>query len=93
LVSEKGLVMAVRCIFFIPDEGKSCQVLQLANAAPIYAQTRRQLETKYCTSGRFIACPIFARVERSLVQANQMRGKMAKVRTTTQSTSVLQAVS
>jgi hypothetical protein len=85
--------MAVRCIFFIPNEGKSCQVLRLANAAPMYAQTRRQLETKYCTSGRFIACPIFARVERSLVEANQIRGKIGKARAPSQSTSVLQAVS
>jgi len=65
--------MAVRCVFFVPGETESCQVLRLVNASPMFRSTREQLQTRYCLCGRFIACPIFNRVEQGLVAANRLR--------------------
>ena len=66
----------VRCVFFIPEEAESCQVLRLAHASPILARTRKELQTRYCLSGRFIACPIFTRVEQGLAMANERRRQL-----------------
>lgn len=48
-------------------------MLRMAGASPVIRQTRTQLEERYCRCGRFIACPIFIRVERGLNEANQRR--------------------
>ena len=71
----KGVGMAVHCVFYTPGNRESCQVLRLVGASPVMRQTRRQLEQRYCRCGRFIACPIFNRVECSLDKANQLRTK------------------
>lgn len=73
--------MAVRCVFYTPGDVESCQVLRLAGASPVAQRTRKQLESRYCVGGRFIACPIFNRVERGLDQAHQARKRRARVET------------
>jgi len=65
--------MPIQCLFMIRGERPPCQVLRALGAAPLLPQTQAQLEERYCTSGAFIACPVFARVERGLVEANRMR--------------------
>lgn len=65
--------MAVRCVFYTPGARETCQVLRLAGASPVVRRTRKQLELRYCLSGRFIACPIFNRVELSLDAAHRAR--------------------
>jgi hypothetical protein len=45
----------------------------LIGASPQLKSTQQQLEQRYCTSGAFIACPVFTRVEQGLVEANRMR--------------------
>ncbi len=66
--------MAIHCLFFTPGgEGPPCQVLHALRTPPLLAATQRQLEQRYCTSGAFIGCPIFARVEAGLTEANRLR--------------------
>ena len=65
--------MAIRCLFLVADDDAHCQVLKLLGAAPLLQSTQGQLQHRYCTSGAFIACPIFARVEQGLVEANRLR--------------------
>jgi hypothetical protein len=65
--------MAVRCVFYTPGAEHTCQVLQVAGASPRIKQTRQMLEERYCTTGRFIACPMFNRVEQGLVVAHRFR--------------------
>ena len=70
--------MAIHCIFHTPEQqqGCRCQVLALGrDAERIMPQTLRAVERRYCTSGRFIACPIFMRVERGLHTFHRMRGQ------------------
>jgi len=50
-----------------------CQVLRLAGASPRIKQTQLQLEKRYCSSGKFIACPMFIRVEQGLIEAHRFR--------------------
>jgi hypothetical protein len=64
--------MAIRCLFLIPSEGCSCQVLKALGAVPM-ARTVDRLRERYCTSGAFIGCPVFRRVEEGLLEANQLR--------------------
>lgn len=70
--------MAVHCVFFTPRAKRSCQVLCLVDASPKSRQTQEHLESRYCQSGRFIACPIFCRVEQGLVEANRVRVRLAR---------------
>jgi hypothetical protein len=67
--------MAIHCLFFTPGSEKepSCQVLRALRTPPLLARTQAQLEQRYCTSGAFIGCPIFARVEAGLTEANRLR--------------------
>ncbi len=64
--------MAIRCLFLVPGEGCSCQVLKTLGAQPM-ARTEARLRQRFCTTGAFIACPVFRRVEEGLFEANQMR--------------------
>jgi hypothetical protein len=48
-------------------------VLQTLKTQALLPTTQRQLAQRYCTSGGFIACPIFARVEAGLTEANRLR--------------------
>lgn len=64
--------MAIRCLFLVPDEESSCQVLKTLGAVP-RSCTEARLRQRYCTSGAFIACPVFRRVEEGLLEANQLR--------------------
>lgn len=65
--------MAIRCLFLTSSEIPPCQVLKALGAAPLQKKTQQQLEARYCLSGAFIACPIFARVEHGLTEANRLR--------------------
>lgn len=65
--------MAIRCVFYTPGAEHTCQVLRLAGASPQIKQTQVALEARCCKSGRFIACPMFLRVERGLLEAHRFR--------------------
>lgn len=65
--------MAVCCVFYTPGAEDTCQVLRVAGASPRVRKTQKHLETRFCRSGRFIACPLFTRVERGLTEVNQIR--------------------
>jgi len=60
--------MAIGCVFYLPGED-CCEVLKVVGAVPPVASTRRALRARYCLSGRFLACPVFQRVERGLEAA------------------------
>jgi len=64
--------MAIRCLFLTSSEGSSCQVLKTLGALPV-PQTQARLRQRYCSSGAFIACPVFRRVEEGLFEANLLR--------------------
>ena len=68
--------MAIRCLFLVPGEGSSCQVLKALGALPM-ARTEACLRQRYCSSGAFIGCPVFRRVEEGLLEANQLRAPAA----------------
>jgi hypothetical protein len=65
--------MAVCCVFYTPGAQDTCQVLRVAGASPRVRKTQKHLEARFCLSGRFIACPLFTRVERGLIEVNQFR--------------------
>jgi hypothetical protein len=65
--------MAIRCLFLTPHEQCSCQVLRTLGALGLQKQTQTQLQARYCSSGAFIACPVFMRVEQGLSEANRLR--------------------
>lgn len=65
--------MVVRCVFCTPGAEEPCEVLRLMNASPALRRTRRELESRYCGSGRFISCPLFVRVERGLTEVNRLQ--------------------
>lgn len=66
--------MAIHCLFFTPGATvPPCQVLRTLKTPSLLPSTQQQLEKRYCTSGGFIACPIFARVEAGLTEANRLR--------------------
>jgi hypothetical protein len=65
--------MAIRCLFLTPDEQCPCQVLRALGAPALQQQTQAQLQARYCSSGAFIACPVFTRVEQGLSEANRLR--------------------
>ena len=67
--------MAIHCLFFTPGHAAepSCQVLHALRTPALLQRTQSQLEQRYCTSGAFIGCPIFARVEAGLTEANRLR--------------------
>jgi hypothetical protein len=71
------MVMAIRCLFLTPNEVSPCQVLDAIGAQPLQPKTQAQLQGRYCMSGAFIACPIFARVEAGLTEANRLRSRRA----------------
>ena len=47
----------------------------MIGSGSLQLKTRQALEERYCTSGSFIACPVFMRVERGLNEVNQLRTK------------------
>ena len=65
--------MAVHCVFFTPNAEHTCQVLRITGASPRVRQTQNRLESRYCSSGKFIACPLFTRVEQGLAEAQRFR--------------------
>jgi hypothetical protein len=65
--------MGIRCVFLASHERRFCQVLEMLGAPPVPG-TQKRLHERFCTSGAFIACPVFRRVEEALRQANQLRG-------------------
>jgi hypothetical protein len=67
--------MAIRCLFFTPNDVVPCQVLRALGAPAMLSSTQRQLESRHCGSGAFIGCPIFMRIEQGLLEANRLRSK------------------
>jgi hypothetical protein len=84
--------MAVHCVFFTPNAEHTCQVLHITGASPRVRQTQHRLESRYCTSGKFIACPLFTRVEQGLAEAQRFR-KYSERRAKVVRTGDLQAAS
>ena len=60
--------MAIGCVFYLPGED-CCEVLRAIGAVPVMVGTRGALRARYCLSGRFLACPVFRRVEQGLEAA------------------------
>jgi len=44
------------------------------------SRDRWRLRERYCSSGAFIACPLFRRVEEGLVQADRLRAGLGPER-------------
>ena len=74
--------MAIHCIFHVPGSPGLCQILLAGQSPALTAVQRRHLERRYCTSGGFILCPLFERVERGLASyhATAPRGATACAR-------------
>jgi hypothetical protein len=72
--------MPIRCIFFLPDQQRSCQVLQAVGAPPLSRKVRLRLESRYCQTGAFISCPIFTRIEQELSRARRELGDRAALK-------------
>jgi hypothetical protein len=73
--------MPIRCIFFLPDQQRPCQVLQALGAPPLSRKVQLRLENRYCRTGAFINCPIFNRIEQELGRANRQFADRAALET------------
>ena len=59
-------IVAIECFLYACEATPACRALQAWGADPLTPDAIRTLESRYCSTGAFINCPLFRFVQERL---------------------------
>lgn len=67
--------MGLRCIFFTEGHSPTCRLFWALGLGELNADDRAVLQQQYCTTDRFVECPLFQQAERGLANKHLRLGR------------------
>jgi hypothetical protein len=62
--------MPRQCVFYLRGYRQYCEVMKALGGGPIDGGKKEFLQQSYCSTPRFMDCPLFRQLERSLASAH-----------------------